>query len=144
MGAKTLFATHYHQLTELADSLLGVRNCSMAVREQGSEIVFLRKVVEGRANKSYGIQVAKLAGVPQEVVARAEEVLDDIQERSVIEVKARRGGHAQAKFSLGSEPVAPSALEELRKLDLSDLSPMEAYVRLAEIKKRLGGGDGKD
>ena len=100
--------------------------------------------MEGRANKSYGIQVAKLAGVPHEVVARAEEVLDDIQERSVIEVKARRGRQAQARFSLGSDPVAPSALEELWRLDLSALSPMEAYVRLAEIKKRLGEGDGKD
>ncbi len=83
VGAKTLFATHYHHLTELSESLEGVKNYSMAVQEEGSEVVFLRKVVPGKANKSYGIQVAKLAGVPHEVITRAEQVLSRIEEENM-------------------------------------------------------------
>ena len=137
VGGKTLFATHYHQLTELAESLEGVKNYSMAVKEQGSEVVFLRKVVPGKANKSYGIQVAKLAGVPREVVARAEQVLDGIEEENVVEVRA---GKKVQKQSLLLTPVSEPAIEEeLRKLNLAKMTPMEAYVKLSEIKKRLGG-----
>ena len=137
VGGKTLFATHYHQLTELADKLEGVKNYSMAVKEEGSEVVFLRKVVPGKANKSYGIQVAKLAGVPREVVTRAEQVLDGIEEENVVEVRA---GKKVQKQSLLLTPASESAIEEeLRKLDLAKMTPMEAFVRLSEIKKRLGG-----
>ncbi len=144
VGAKSVFATHYHQLTELADSLGGVKNCSMAVKEQGSEVVFLRKVVPGRASKSYGIQVARLAGVPHAVVSRAEEVLSDIEERSVIEVKAGRKTQSQAKFSVHERPSDASLLDELRRLDLARMTPMEAYVRIGELKKKYGEGSGKD
>ena len=137
VGGKTLFATHYHQLTELADKLEGVKNYSMAVKEEGSEVVFLRKVVPGKANKSYGIQVAKLAGVPRDVVARAEQVLDGIEEENVVEVRAGKKVHKQALLlTPASEPAIE---EELRKLDLSKMTPMEAYVKLGEIKKKLGG-----
>jgi DNA mismatch repair protein MutS len=135
VGGKTLFATHYHQLTELAESLDGVKNYSMAVKEQGSEVVFLRKVVPGKANKSYGIQVAKLAGVPHEVVSRAEQVLNGIEEENVLEVKAGKKTHTQ---SLLLTPEKESTIEEeLRKLNLSKMSPMEAYVKLSELKKKL-------
>jgi DNA mismatch repair protein MutS len=135
VGGKTLFATHYHQLTELAESLDGVKNYSMAVKEQGSEVVFLRKVVPGKANKSYGIQVAKLAGVPHEVVSRAEQVLNGIEEENVLEVKAGKKIHTQ---SLLLTPEKESTIEEeLRKLNLSKMSPMEAYVKLSELKKKL-------
>jgi DNA mismatch repair protein MutS len=135
VGGKTLFATHYHQLTELAESLEGVKNYSMAVKEQGSEVVFLRKVVPGKANKSYGIQVAKLAGVPHGVVARAEQVLNGIEEENVLEVKAGKKVHSQ---SLLITPEKESTIEqELLKLNLSKMSPMEAYVKLSELKKRL-------
>jgi DNA mismatch repair protein MutS len=144
VGAKSLFATHYHQLTELADSLEGVKNCSMAVREQGSEIVFLRKVVPGRANKSYGIQVAKLAGVPHEVVARAEEVLSDIEERSIIEVKAGRKKQAQTRFAVPVKDGGGSLIADLRELDLARMTPMEAYVKIGELKKKYGDKSGKD
>ncbi len=137
VGAKSLFATHYHQLTELADSLEGVKNYAMAVKEQGGEVVFLRRVVPGKANKSYGIQVAKLAGVPQAVVSRAEQVLSRIEEENVLEVKA--GKRTQTQSLLLTPETAPSIEQELRKLDVSKLTPMEAYLKLNELKKKLGG-----
>ena len=137
VGAKALFATHYHQLTELAESLEGVKNYAMAVKEQGSEVTFLRKVIPGKANKSYGIQVAKLAGVPPEVIARAEQVLSRIEEENVLEVKSRRRTQIQALLLKPDEEPAVEA--ELRKLRLDKMSPMEAYLKLVELKKRLGG-----
>ena len=143
-SAKALFATHYHQLTELADSLDGAMNYSMAVREQGSEVVFLRKVVPGRASKSYGIQVARLAGVPQKVVSRAEEILTDIEENNVIEIKAGKKVRAQMKFAIESDGHDGSVANALKKLDLSTLTPMEAYVKLGELKKKAGGHSGED
>jgi DNA mismatch repair protein MutS len=141
VGAKSLFATHYHQLTELADSLEGVKNYAMAVKEQGSEVVFLRKVVPGKANKSYGIQVAKLAGVPQAVVARAEQVLSRIEEENVLEVKAGKKTHTQAL--LLTPESSPTIEQELRKVDVSKMTPMEAYLKLNELKKKLGGSRAK-
>ncbi|MGD9962512.1 MAG: DNA mismatch repair protein MutS [Thermoplasmata archaeon] len=144
VGAKTLFATHYHQLTELAESLEGVKNYSMSVKEQGSEVVFLRKVVPGKANKSYGIQVARLAGVPHEVVGRAEQVLSRIEEENVLEVKAGKKVQKQAFLTPAPEEVPSSVLEELRSVDLSSMTPMEAYVKLNALRKRAGGPAGKD
>ncbi len=141
VGAKSLFATHYHQLTELADSLEGVKNYAMAVKEQGSEVVFLRRVVPGKANKSYGIQVARLAGVPQAVVSRAEQVLSRIEEENVLEVKAGKKTHTQSL--LLTPETSPTIEEELRKVDVSKLTPMEAYLKLNELKKKLGGARGK-
>ncbi len=144
VGAKTLFATHYHQLTELAESLEGVKNYSMSVKEQGSEVVFLRKVVPGKANKSYGIQVARLAGVPHEVVGRAEQVLSRIEEENVLEVKAGKKTHEQAFLTPASDEVSSSVLDELRSVDLSSMTPMEAYVKLNALRKKAGGPAGKD
>jgi len=141
VGAKSLFATHYHQLTELADSLEGVKNYAMAVKEQGPEVIFLRKVVPGKASKSYGIQVAKLAGIPQEVIDRAEKVLSRIEEENVLEVKA---GKKVQKQALILTPERESTIEEeLRKINVSKLTPMEAYLKLSELKKKLGGLSGK-
>jgi len=141
VGAKSLFATHYHQLTELADSLEGVKNYAMAVKEQGSEVIFLRKVVRGKANKSYGIQVAKLAGIPHEVIDRAEQVLSRIEEENVLEVKAGKKVQKQA-FLLTPEKES-TIEEELRKINVSKMTPMEAYLKLSELKKKLGGSSGK-
>ncbi len=137
VGAKALFATHYHQLTELAESLEGVKNYAMAVKEQGSEVTFLRKVIPGKANKSYGIQVAKLAGVPPEVITRAEQVLSRIEEENVLEVKSRKRTQTQALLLKPEQEPAVEA--ELRKLRLDKMTPMEAYLKLVELKKRLGG-----
>ncbi|TRO49206.1 DNA mismatch repair protein MutS [Candidatus Bathyarchaeota archaeon] len=145
VGAKTLFATHYHHLTDLAESLEGVKNYSMAVREDGSEVVFLRKVVPGKASKSYGIQVARLAGVPSEVVTRAEQVLSDIEEDNMLEVKAGRKTQRQSLLATeSSEHSESELLMHLRSLDLSSMAPMEAYIKLSELKKRYGGAIGKD
>jgi len=141
VGARSLFATHYHQLTELADSLEGVKNLAMAVKEEGSEVVFLRKVVPGKANKSYGIQVAKLAGIPHDVIGRAEQVLERIEEENVLEVKTGKRSHKQAL--LVTPENRSTVEEELRKLDVSKMAPMEAYLKLIELKKRLGGSVGK-
>ena len=144
VGAKTLFATHYHQLTELAESLEGVKNYSMAVKEQGSEVVFLRKVVPGKASKSYGIQVAKLAGVPHEVIGRAEQVLSRIEDENVLEVKAGKRVHKQSLLMPPQDEVPSSVIDELRSVDLASMTPMEAYIKLNALKKRAGGHAGKD
>jgi len=141
VGAKSLFATHYHQLTELAESLEGVKNYAMAVKEQGSEVTFLRKVIPGKANKSYGIQVARLAGVPPEVIARAEQVLSRIEEENVLEIKSRKRTQTQALILKPEQE--PAVEEELRKLKLEKMSPMEAYLKLVELKKKLGGNRAK-
>ena len=140
VGAKTLFATHYHHLTELADSLEGVKNYRMEVKEEGSEVIFLRKVVPGKANKSYGIQVAKLAGVPQPVISRAEQVLSRIEEENVLEVKAGKKSHTQAL--LLTPRNEPSIERELAKLNLAKMTPMEAYIKLSELKKMIEGSSG--
>ena len=146
VGAKTLFATHYHQLTELGDALKGVGNYSMAVKEQGPEVVFLRKVVPGKANKSYGIQVARLAGVPREVISRAEEVLDRIEEENVLEVRAGKKVQRQTFLSApqDDDPGAQAIADEIRGMDLGGMTPMEAYVKLNELRKRLGCSNGSD
>jgi DNA mismatch repair protein MutS len=141
VGAKSLFATHYHQLTELAESLEGVKNYSMAVKEQGSEVIFLRKVLPGRANKSYGIQVAKLAGVPREVVSRAAQVLTRIEEENALEVKAVKKSQKQSHI-IDSDDES-SIERELAKLRLEKMTPMEAYLKLIELKKKVGVSRGK-
>ena len=86
LGAKTLFATHYHELTELEGKLNNVNNYCIAVKEKGDDIVFLRKIVKGGADKSYGIQVAKLAGVPDSVIARAKEIVEELSANDITEV----------------------------------------------------------
>lgn len=136
LGAKTIFATHYHQLTALADFLEGVVNQTMAVKEIGKEIVFLRKVVDGKSDRSYGIHVARLAGLPETVLQRSEEVLGKIEKESVLEVKK------------SSQPVQMTlfggvAEERIRKklidLDTSNLTPEEASKKLAELKRIARG-----
>ncbi|MBI4829159.1 MAG: DNA mismatch repair protein MutS [Nitrospinae bacterium] len=141
-GSRTLFATHYHELTELADTLPGVRNLTVAVKEWNEEIVFLRKIVEGAADKSYGIQVARLAGLPREVIARAGEILTQLETNEVDssghpklkakEAESRRDAQTDL-FARG-----PSKVEEaLRKLDVETLTPLEALNKLAELKKKV-------
>ncbi|MGB7586423.1 MAG: DNA mismatch repair protein MutS, partial [Terriglobales bacterium] len=138
--AKTLFATHYFELTELADRLSGVKNYHVSVKETGSGIVFLRKVEPGAADRSYGIEVAKLAGLPNEVVERAREVLAEHEsaEQRVTEQLAsdelRPPPPAQLTiFTPLSQPV----LERLREVDLNRLTPLEALNLLAELKKEI-------
>jgi len=143
LGAKTIFATHYHQLTSLADVLPGVVNQSMAVQEVGKEIVFLRKVVDGKSDRSYGIHVARLAGLPEEVLARSEEVLAKIEEENVLEVK--RSSPRSVQMTLFGDVAEDRIRKKLIALDTSKLSPEEASKKLAELKRiARGASDGQD
>lgn len=148
LGAKTLFATHYHELVELARYLPRARNCNVAVTEQGGEVIFLRKIVPGGVDKSYGIHVAKLAGLPKPVIHRAQEVLSDLEGENG-RSKTRRSGKVEPqRISLQAQiPLfgqKPEVLEELEKLDINSLSPLEALNKLYELqqKARAAGSQG--
>ncbi len=139
--AKTLFATHYHELTELADRLSGVKNFHVGVKESGGGIVFLRKVEEGAADKSYGIEVAKLAGLPSDVVNRAREVLAEHEnaERSAVKHLAhdetRESGPMQLTIFT---PLSQKIVDRIKETDLDRISPMDALNLLHELKKQMG------
>jgi DNA mismatch repair protein MutS len=138
--AKTLFATHYHELTELAERLSGVKNFHVTVKESGGGIVFLRKVTEGAADKSYGIEVAKLAGLPADVVRRAREVLAEHEtaERSAVthlaKDEAKAGGAMQLTIFT---PLSQKILDRIKETDLNAISPLEALNLLHELKKQV-------
>jgi DNA mismatch repair protein MutS len=137
---KTIFATHYHELTDLADALPGVANFHVVVREWKDDIVFLRKVVPGRSDRSYGIQVARLAGLPASVVVRAREILNGL-ERDELSRGGRPSlsGEADRGQQLGlfqAPAVEDDALRaRLRKLDVDNLTPLQALTLLAELKR---------
>jgi DNA mismatch repair protein MutS len=136
--AKTLFATHYFELTELAEQLAGVKNYHVSVKETGGGIVFLRKVEPGAADRSYGIEVAKLAGLPNEVITRAREVLAEHES-----VERLATGHLSPGASPPATqltiftPLSQPVLEKLREVDLNRLTPLEALNLLAELKKQI-------
>ncbi|HUP59549.1 MAG TPA: DNA mismatch repair protein MutS [Thermoanaerobaculia bacterium] len=135
----TLFATHYHEVTDLAKTKSRVANCNVAVKEWNEQIIFLRKVVEGAADKSYGIQVAKLAGIPQSVIERAREILDTLErkERDVVEETRRRGPRPPvAQLGLFT-PREQSVIDALRALEVDGLAPREALNALYELKGKL-------
>jgi DNA mismatch repair protein MutS len=137
--AKTLFATHYHELTELADQLSGVKNYHVSVKETPSGIVFLRKVEEGAADRSYGIEVAKLAGLPPEVIERAREVLTDhelAEHRLAAHAAEDNGAPPPAQLTIFT-PLSQRIVDQLREADLNRLSPIEALNLLFELKKQL-------
>jgi len=129
IGARTLFATHYHELVALSDSRPRVRNVSVAVREHKNEIVFLRRVVPGGANKSYGIDVARLAGLPKHVIGRSREIMS----------KLENGDHLAVSPQLSLLPqAAPSpALARIAAIDVDRTTPLEALQLLSELKKLL-------
>ena len=138
--AKTLFATHYHELTELADRLSGVKNFHVGVKESGGGIVFLRKVEEGAADKSYGIEVAKLAGLPNDVVTRAREVLAEHEnaERSAVKHLAHEESGDSGPMQLTIfTPLSQKVVDRLKETDLDRLSPLEALNLLHELKKQM-------
>jgi len=146
LSCKTLFATHYHQLTELSKSLSKVRNYHMPVVEKEKEIVFLRKVVPGSADKSYGIQVAELAGLPKDVINRAKEILDTLENENAVVVKADRKKFIQTVLFDSSKPIINPVIEELKTIDVNSLTPVQALVLLEQLKKRASGNvpDEKD
>ncbi|HEX6804627.1 MAG TPA: DNA mismatch repair protein MutS [Terriglobales bacterium] len=138
--AKTLFATHYFELTELAEQLSGVKNYHVSVKETGAGIVFLRKVEPGAADRSYGIEVAKLAGLPEEVVRRAREVLaehEDAESRLSAQLSPGNEGLPRSTQLTIFTPLSQPVLEKLRELDLNHLTPLEALNLLAELKKQV-------
>lgn len=140
-GAYTLFATHYHELTELADKLDGLRNLHVSVRESGDQIIFLRKVEPGAADRSYGIEVARLAGLPMAVIERAREILalHEKSEHTVSEElnPPKRGRPAPALQIQLFEPVGYQIAERIRALDIDNLRPVEALTLLHELQKEL-------
>jgi DNA mismatch repair protein MutS len=136
--AKTLFATHYFELTELADQLSGVKNYHVSVKETGGGIVFLRKVYAGAADRSYGIEVAKLAGLPNEVVERAREVLaqHEFAEQQATAHLSPGASPPAAQLTIFT-PLSQPVLDKLREVDLNRLTPLEALNLLAELKKEI-------
>ncbi len=136
--AKTLFATHYFELTELAEQLAGVKNYHVSVKETGGGIVFLRKVEPGAADRSYGIEVAKLAGLPNEVIARAREVLAEHESVERLATDHLSPGATPPPMQLTIfTPLSQPVLEKLREVDLNRLTPLEALNLLAELKKEI-------
>ncbi len=142
LRARTLFATHYHQLTQLSDELTGVHNLSVAVREWDDEIVFLHKIIEGATDRSYGIQVARLAGVPQDLVDRAKAVLHDLEDGSEGTTLVPHGRPAAPAYApnqqLGLFDVDPGKLRQaVDGVDLNQMTPMDALLKLQELKSLL-------
>lgn len=140
LGAKTLFATHYHELTSLEGSLKGVKNYSIAVREDGDKIIFLRKIIDKAADKSYGIQVAALAGVPTEVTDRAKEILEEIVKGTFLEEKPEIiSGEMDNQLSFFDMIPNKSPVEdEIKSFDLNNATPIMALNFLNELKSRYG------
>ncbi len=140
MRAKTLFATHYFELTELADQLSGVKNYHVSVKETGGGIVFLRKVEPGAADRSYGIEVAKLAGLPNEVIDRAREVLaehESAERQLTAQLESDESRPRPPAQLTIFTPLSQPVLEKLREVDLNRLTPLEALNLLAELKKQI-------
>ena len=151
LGAKTLFATHYHELTELEGKLNNVHNYCIAVKEKGDDIVFLRKIVQGGADKSYGIQVAKLAGVPDSVIERAKEIVEELSANDITSVtknitpatagtkkkKERLDEVDLTQMSLFDTVKDDDILEELKTIDVGNLTPIEALNKLYELQNKI-------
>ena len=153
LGAKTLFATHYHELTELEGTINGVNNYCIAVKEQGDDIVFLRKIVKGGADKSYGVQVAKLAGVPDSVIVRAKELLVELSDaditaraKEIAEAGAGASKHASIprpdevdlqQMSLFSQLPDDDIVRELGELELGNMTPIDALNTLYRLQTKL-------
>jgi DNA mismatch repair protein MutS len=147
LGARTLFATHYHELTDLARTMDGVRNLSIAVKEWGDRVIFLRTIVEGGTNRSYGIEVARLAGVSEDVISRAREVLRNLEKGELDEIgmpriargkPSRKGNIGQMDLFAGEvSPDMSGLINELKGLDVLNTTPMEALDRIIEWQKMV-------
>ena len=151
LGAKTLFATHYHELTELEGKMNNVNNYCIAVKEKGDDIVFLRKIVKGGADKSYGIQVAKLAGVPDLVIDRAKEIAQQLSDNDITEkvqcIQTDKKSEKQkvkhydqvdlAQISLFDTTKDEDVIKELSRIDISNLTPLDALNTLYKLQNML-------
>jgi DNA mismatch repair protein MutS len=132
LRARTLFATHYHELTQLADLLPGIRNFNVAVTEVDNTVVFLHKIVPGGTDRSYGIHVGQLAGLPKPVIQRANEILEELEASSGKAVKIDETTSRQMALFPETNPM----LDELRQLDIVTVTPLEALNKLFEWKKK--------
>ena len=135
-GAKTLFATHYHELTELEGKLDGVKNYRISVKEHGDEIIFLRRIMRGGADKSFGIQVARLAGLPYSLIERAKEILLQLEESDINNAASRVRSTLSEQVSLLGSTNEADIMSELKALDVNTLTPMEALSKLYELSMR--------
>ncbi|HLZ33803.1 MAG TPA: DNA mismatch repair protein MutS [Nitrospira sp.] len=133
LGARTLFATHYHEMTQLESLREGIRNYRVAVQERDGDVVFLRKIVPGGADRSYGIHVAKLAGLPAAVITRAQEVLTQLEQPEPTTVTPSRPSERETRITL---PQPHPLIDEVRQIDLFSMTPLDALNRLAELQKR--------
>jgi DNA mismatch repair protein MutS len=140
LRAKTLFATHYHELTELAEQLKGVRNLHVSVKESGDQIIFLRKVEPGRADRSYGIEVARLAALPLSVIERAREILalHENKEQEVTEELSPAPNRSASPMQIQLfEPVNYQIADRIRSLELDQIRPIEALQILSDLQNEL-------
>ena len=138
-GAKTLFATHYHELTELENKLEGIKNYSIAVKEKGEDIIFLRKIVQGGTDESYGIHVARLAGVPKIVTKKANEILRSLERKNILTGKKEEKQdkkQVEGQFDLYNYKLAEIA-HEIDKINLNELTPIDALNTLVKIKEKM-------
>lgn len=139
-GAKTLFATHYHELTELENKLEGIKNYSIAVKEKGEDIIFLRKIVPGGTDESYGIHVAKLAGVPKIVVNKANDILRSLERKRIgigdLDDHKKAKSEQQGQLNLYNYKLAEVA-HEIDKINLNELTPIDALNILVKIKEKI-------
>ena len=133
VGCKTIFATHYHELTQLAEQFPRVVNCNVAVHESGEDVIFLHRLSPGGADRSYGIHVARLAGLPDSVIARARQML------ARLEAGHRVAAPADQLGLFAAAPAPDPVLEELRTIDVDGLTPREALHRLADLRDRARG-----
>ena len=136
LGAKTLFATHYHELSALEKELPNVRNYNIAVKKRGEQMIFLRKIVPGATDDSYGIEVAKLAGLPAAVVRRAREILQELEETGIAPPPAHPAPEQESQVSL-MDMTGQEVLAALRRLSVETLTPIEAMNELYRLKKML-------
>jgi DNA mismatch repair protein MutS len=150
--AKTLFATHYHELNEMENSFQRIRNYNVSVREANGKVIFMRKLVRGGSEHSFGIHVAKLAGMPSSIIQRANQILKDLEtdhsQSPVVNIQETIGsGKAtvsapngmQLSFFQLDDPVLEQIRDEVKNLDINNLTPLDALNKLSEIKKLVGG-----
>ena len=139
IGCKTLFATHYHELTSLEEKIEGIKNYQIAVKEQGDDIVFLRKIISGGTDESYGVHVAKLAGVPKKVLSRSNEILKTLEKKVRIKEKQKEKEmkkQVNGQLDMYNYKLADIATE-FNKIDVNQLTPIEALNVIVKMKEKL-------
>ena len=146
VGSRTLFATHYHELSELEGKIAGIKNYCIAIKEKGEDIIFLRKIIRGGADGSYGIQVARLAGVPQPVIDRAKELLKELEDADISKHRIRRrkvplDGQVKLFYANSNDDKAgKEVLDDLKTIDISEITPLDAMNVLYRLQQKARKG----